>query len=54
MIICCFRDPALTVRPKIKLSSCLEAFSRVEIVDQYYSTAVNAKTTAAKYVYHIH
>ncbi|XP_026476766.1 ubiquitin carboxyl-terminal hydrolase 5 isoform X1 [Ctenocephalides felis] len=41
-------DPALTVRPKIKLSSCLEAFSRVEIVDQYYSTAVNAKTTAAK------
>lgn len=41
-------EPDAIVRPKIKLFSCLEAFTQMEIVEQFYSTAVNAKTTARK------
>ncbi|XP_015111541.1 ubiquitin carboxyl-terminal hydrolase 5 [Diachasma alloeum] len=36
------------VRPHIKLSSCLESFARTEVVEQFYSTALNDKTTATK------
>ncbi|KAF5272753.1 hypothetical protein FQA39_LY07780 [Lamprigera yunnana] len=36
------------VRPKIKLFSCLEVFAQSEIVEQFYSTALNTKTTARK------
>ncbi|XP_012057179.1 PREDICTED: ubiquitin carboxyl-terminal hydrolase 5 [Atta cephalotes] len=36
------------VRPRIKLSSCLESFSRTEIVEQFYSSALNEKTIAHK------
>ncbi|XP_067009453.2 ubiquitin carboxyl-terminal hydrolase 5 [Anabrus simplex] len=41
-------DPSELVRPRIKLSSCLEAFSQPEIITGFYSTAVNQKTTARK------
>lgn len=41
-------EPDALVRPKIKLFSCLEAFTQMEIVEQFYSTALNAKTTARK------
>ncbi|KAK0162621.1 hypothetical protein PV327_006386 [Microctonus hyperodae] len=36
------------VRPHIELSSCLETFTRTEIIEQFYSSALNAKTTAKK------
>jgi ubiquitin carboxyl-terminal hydrolase 5/13 len=42
------RDPSVIVRPRIKLFSCLEAFSQAEIVEQFYSSALNEKTTARK------
>ncbi|KAK4872646.1 hypothetical protein RN001_014675 [Aquatica leii] len=41
-------DQQAVVRPKIKLFSCLEVFTQSEIVEQFYSTALNAKTTARK------
>ncbi|CAK9822790.1 Ubiquitin carboxyl-terminal hydrolase 5 [Anthophora retusa] len=36
------------VRPRIKLLSCLQAFIRSETVEQFYSSALNEKTTAQK------
>jgi ubiquitin carboxyl-terminal hydrolase 5/13 len=42
------RDPSAVVRPRIKLLSCLEAFSQAEIVEQFYSSALEEKTTAQK------
>jgi ubiquitin carboxyl-terminal hydrolase 5/13 len=44
-------DPNLIVRPRIKLSSCLETLAKVETVEQFYSSALNDKTTATKYVH---
>lgn len=41
-------DSNTLVRPRIKLSSCLESFSRTEIVEQFYSSALNEKTIAHK------
>ena len=37
-----------TVRPRIKLSSCLEAFGKSETIEQFYSTALREITTATK------
>ncbi|XP_065340224.1 ubiquitin carboxyl-terminal hydrolase 5 [Cloeon dipterum] len=36
------------IRPHIKLDSCLETFSQAENIEQFYSTAINDKTTASK------
>lgn len=36
------------VRPKIHLITCLEKFAEAEAVEQFYSTAINDKTTATK------
>jgi ubiquitin carboxyl-terminal hydrolase 5/13 len=36
------------VRPKITLRACLEKFAEAEMVDQFYSTALNDKTVASK------
>lgn len=36
------------VRPRVKLSSCLETFLNLEVVEQFYSSALNDKTTANK------
>ena len=44
-------ETVATVRPHIKLLSCLESFARPESVEQFYSSALNDKTTATKYVH---
>lgn len=36
------------VRPKIPLRACLERFGEAEMVEQFYSTALNEKTVASK------
>jgi ubiquitin carboxyl-terminal hydrolase 5/13 len=36
------------VRPRLTLKSCLETFTQCELVDQFYSSAINGKTTAKK------
>ncbi|XP_052861372.1 ubiquitin carboxyl-terminal hydrolase 5 [Anopheles cruzii] len=41
-------DPDSLVRPKIPLAACLDTFAQPELVDQFYSSAINAKTTAKK------
>ncbi|XP_066585269.1 ubiquitin carboxyl-terminal hydrolase 5 [Prorops nasuta] len=41
-------DANSTVRSRIKLASCLETFIRSENVEQFYSSALNEKTTAQK------
>ncbi|XP_046375139.2 ubiquitin carboxyl-terminal hydrolase 5-like [Haliotis rufescens] len=41
-------DPKSIVRPRISLSACLEAFSAVEVIDDFYSSALKAKTQAHK------
>uniref|UniRef100_A0A1B6CS55 Ubiquitin carboxyl-terminal hydrolase 14 n=1 Tax=Clastoptera arizonana TaxID=38151 RepID=A0A1B6CS55_9HEMI len=41
-------DPNIIVRPIIKLQSCLEAFAKEDIIEQFFSSAINAKTTAKK------
>lgn len=41
-------DPNLHVRPRITLQNCLDRFGQTEIVDQYYSSAINGQTTAKK------
>ncbi|XP_076283534.1 ubiquitin specific protease 5 [Lasioglossum baleicum] len=41
-------DSNTLVRLRIKLSSCLEAIIRSETVEQFYSSALNEKTTAQK------
>ncbi|CAH0386302.1 unnamed protein product [Bemisia tabaci] len=41
-------DPSDVVRPIVKLSSCLEALIKSETIDQFFSSAVNDKTTAFK------
>ena len=38
------------VRPKVTLQSCLEALSRPEEIQNFYSSAINGKTTALKYL----
>lgn len=38
--------PEELVRPKISLGDCLETFAKDDIIDQFYSTAIKAITTA--------
>ncbi|GFT00664.1 ubiquitin carboxyl-terminal hydrolase 5 [Nephila pilipes] len=40
--------PDEIVRPRISLQACLDCFSSLELVDDFYSTAINAKSTAYK------
>lgn len=42
------REPNSVVRPRITLQNCLDRFAQVEIVEQFYSSAINDKTTAKK------
>lgn len=37
------------VRPRIPLAACLESFHAPEEVQDFYSSAINARTTAIKY-----
>ncbi|KAK7487678.1 hypothetical protein BaRGS_00021097 [Batillaria attramentaria] len=41
-------DPKELVRPKIPLLECINTFASVEVVDDFYSTAVQGKTQAHK------
>lgn len=38
------------MRPRIKLSSCLDAFTQSESINGFFSTACQAKVVANKYV----
>lgn len=40
--------PDSLVRPKLTLQACLDSFAQIDIIEQYYSTAIKAKTTAKK------
>lgn len=41
-------DPSEIVRPRVAMSACLEAFATPEVVDDFYSTALQAKSVAQK------
>lgn len=41
-------DPNEVVRPKIALSDCFDAFIAAEIIEDFYSTAIQGKTKAKK------
>lgn len=41
-------DPSEMVRPRIAMSACVEAFAAPEIIDDFYSTAIQAKSVAQK------
>lgn len=41
-------DPNAYVRPRITLQSCLDRFGQTEMVEQFYSTAIDGQTTAKK------
>lgn len=41
-------DPNSHVRPRITLQSCLDRFGQTELVEQFYSTAIDGQTTAKK------
>lgn len=43
-----YRAQCEIVRPRIKFVSCLEAFVQNELVDQFYSSAIQGKTIASK------
>ena len=45
-----FRDPSEMVRPRVAMSACFEAFAAPEVVDDFYSTALQAKSVAQKLV----
>ncbi|KAJ7379748.1 Ubiquitin carboxyl-terminal hydrolase 5 [Desmophyllum pertusum] len=41
-------DPSEIVRPRVSMTACIEAFASPEIVDDFYSTALQAKSVAQK------
>lgn len=41
-------DPGSLVRPKIKFFSCLESFTQSEVINNFFSSAVNGNVTARK------
>lgn len=41
-------DPNLHVRPRIPLKFCLDRFGQTEVVEQFFSSAINGQTTAKK------
>ena len=43
-----FVDPKDIVRPRIPLSACIDTFGQPEFIDGFYSSAVQAVTTAKK------
>ena len=42
------RDPSEIVRPRVSMTACIEAFAAPERVDDFYSTALQAKSVAQK------
>ena len=43
-----YRDPSEMVRPRIAMLACVETFAAPEIIDDFYSTAIQAKSVAQK------
>lgn len=41
-------DPSEIVRPRVSMTACFEAFAAPEVVDDFYSTALQAKSVAQK------
>lgn len=41
-------DPSQVVRPHIPFQACLDSFMKEEVVEQFYSSALNKKVTARK------
>lgn len=41
-------DPEEIIRPKVALEDCLQKFSSDQTLDDYYSDAIKAKTTATR------
>lgn len=39
------------MRPRVPLEACLASFSGPEEIPDFYSTALNSKTTASKYAH---
>ena len=39
------------MRPRVPLEACLASFSGPEEIPDFYSTALNSKTTATKYAH---
>jgi len=48
VFICCDRSGDEVVRPRVPLEACLASFSAPEEVHDFYSTALQTKTTAVK------
>lgn len=48
-MIILLRSDEEIVRPRVPLAACLEIFSAPEEVQDFYSSAINARTTAIKY-----
>jgi len=49
--VSCFRSSDEIVRPRVPLAACLANYSAPEEIQDYYSTALKAKTTALKYAF---
>ena len=47
---CVYRDLSETVCARVSLNACLEAFSSDAYIDDFYSSALQARTVAKKYV----
>jgi len=45
-----FRSDEKIVCPRVPLAACLERYSAPEEVQDFYSSAINARTTAIKYI----
>jgi ubiquitin carboxyl-terminal hydrolase 5/13 len=44
-----YRSDEEIVRPRVPLAACLESFYASEEIQDFYSSAINARTTAIKY-----
>jgi hypothetical protein len=43
-----FSDPKEIVRPGISLKNCIDSFLADEVVDDFYSTALESRSVASK------
>lgn len=49
LIVILYRSDEEIVRPRIPLAACLENFYAPEEVQDFYSSAINTRTSAIKY-----
>ena len=43
------RDPEKVVRPLIPLTTCIKNFAKADVIDGFYSTALERKSVVRKY-----